>query len=56
MNENSANTNDNGFTKVACHLCGEEWLIPNQYVEFISAEHPYECVYCKNKLKQIGRL
>lgn len=45
MNENS------GYTKVACHLCGEVWLVPNQYVESINAENPYECGYCRSKLR-----
>lgn len=50
----SNNTNDD-FVKVACHLCGEIWLVPKQYTAFIDAEHPYECANCLAKLRRLGR-
>lgn len=43
------------FTKVACHLCGEEYLVPNQYAPFINAENPFECANCRAELRRRGR-
>lgn len=38
---------ENGYVKVVCRLCGEPWMFPPKMVEQFSAEHGFECAYCR---------
>ena len=42
-----------GYVKVACRLCGDEYLFSPKMAKLFDSEHAYECIYCRrlNRVK-----
>lgn len=38
---------DEGWVKIVCRLCGQEWLYPPDLARCFDEEHLLECSYCK---------
>lgn len=43
----------NGYTLVACRICGELWNIPTKDLPYITL--PWECNTCARKMKGVFR-
>lgn len=41
---------ENGYVKITCRICGEEWLFPPKMAQQFDSEHGFECPYCTRKL------
>lgn len=43
------NETKEGYVKVVCRLCGQEWLYPEEMAKQFDSEHGLECAYCRSR-------